>query len=238
MKQELSTKYELLKKDYNDFVYIVSHDFKAAFRKINSLSGWLLEDLEDNNIEEFTSHIDMLQKTAKKMDQMLEGLTLLSRVDRIDAPSVKINFQTLVQEIMHQSENNLNDLSVELTSDNFLIEAPDEKIRKIITNLLKNAFEYNENANKNVVISTKEEDDYFKILFKDNGIGISLKHPEEVFRLFMTEKHHHKKETSGYGLTYAKKLAESENADIVLIETSELGSTFAVCWPKEKIFTL
>ena len=79
-KIDLQKRYDGLKKDFDDFVYIVSHDFRAGFRKVNSMCDWINEDMKEGNQEEVLNSLELLKKTSFEMNQMLDGLSLLSRI--------------------------------------------------------------------------------------------------------------------------------------------------------------
>lgn len=225
-------KYNKLKKDYDDFVYIVSHDFKAAFRKLNSLTGWIKEDIESNDLSEVPDHIAAIQKTSKHMDSMLEGLTWISRVDRITDAANYFSIQELANEInASELEKGLN---IQFTTEIPLILSPKEKIFKILNILLKNAYQYNQKESKNITILHKTKEDQLIISFTDNGDGIYNKNPEKVFDLFYNEAFKTGIQTAGYGLTYAQKLIESEGGKLSVSETNDQGTTFQFNWPLDK----
>lgn len=225
-------KYNKLKKDYDDFVYIVSHDFKAAFRKLNSLTGWIKEDLESNDLDEVHDHIAAIQKTSKQMDAMLEGLTWISRVDRITDAADYYSIQTLSKEI-NTSELD-NKLDIQFDSKLPLILSPKEKIFKVLKEIIKNAFDYNQKDSKTLAIRFESSDNFLIVLFSDNGDGIYNKNPDKVFDLFYNETFKTGIESPGYGLTYAQKLIESEGGSLSIPSTSAEGTTVQMSWPLDK----
>ena len=227
-------KYERLRKDYNDFVYIVSHDFKAVFRKLSSLTAWISEDLDDGELDEVRNHVKMIQESSRHMDGMLDGVTWLSRVDRIEEQPENHSINDLIKEVQEEFPHTKN---LNITSDGIPeIISPKEKIFKVVREIIKNAETYNNSEEKTLTISFEKGDKSSAIHFKDNGIGITNKDIDAPFKLFYTEKFKTGIVSTGYGLTYARKLAESEDGNVVISESTEnKGTTVSVFWSNEKL---
>lgn len=219
-------KYNRLKKDYDDFVYIVSHDFRASFRKINSLTGWMKEDLESEDLSDMKDNIKLLQRSAKQMDGMLHGLTMISRVDRIERIETEVNIEKLIQLVIN--ENNLKFKKIETKGQSPIFKTNEEKLKNILTEVLKNAYIFNNSQEKQVIINWSFSDSKITLEIIDNGIGIANKDHEMPFKLFYNEHFKTKIDTTGYGLTYARKLVESEEGTISINNSSELGTTIKI----------
>jgi light-regulated signal transduction histidine kinase (bacteriophytochrome) len=219
-------KYNQLKKDYDEFVYIVSHDFRASFRKISSLTGWMKDDLESEDLSDMEDNIKLLQRTSLQMDGMLHGLTLLSRIDRIEKVISEVNIETLIKQILEENKLIFNkvDISGQINSFN----TNKEKFKNILTEILKNAHMFNTNEQKELLVNWIFSNEKIILEIKDNGFGIDNKDLEKPFKLFYNEHFKTRIETTGSGLTYALKLAQSENGTVEIISSTKEGSTIQI----------
>lgn len=224
--------YQKLKTEFEDFVYIVSHDFKSVFRKMALLTEWIKDDLADGDIDEVNNHIDVIQNATRHMDGMLNGLTEISRIERIDENKTKL----LLSEIIDEEFNNLNsDNKYTLKIHTALpsITAKPTTVTKPIAAILSNGLLFNANENKVIEVNYKEGTTKGTLTFSDNGWGIANKNLEAPFKLFYTEKFKTNIESSGWGLTYARKLLEHIGAEIKIIDSSEKGTSVTISLPIE-----
>ena len=91
----------------------------------------------------------------------------------------------------------------------FEVFADYQKIQQILYNLVSNAIKYSP-ENDEVEISINSDDENFRILVHDNGIGIDKKYHGKIFAKFVQlDSAYTKKESStGLGLTITKELVE------------------------------
>lgn len=229
--KDLQERYERLKKDFDDFVYIVSHDFRAGFRKVNSMCDWINEDMKEDNQEEVLNSLELLKKTSFEMNQMLDGLILLSRIDKTTDDINHHDLNLLLTEI--KTENSaLSELQINIVGKLPTIRLPQKLAIDLFSELLKNAVTFNHSAKKEVTISTTEETDKISITIADNGFGFFVKDLTKPFKLFFTEKTKTKVESPGYGLTYAKKIIESIDGTLSIVKSSKEGTTVKLTYPK------
>jgi signal transduction histidine kinase/ligand-binding sensor domain-containing protein/DNA-binding response OmpR family regulator len=125
-----------------------------------------------------------------------------------------------------------------------------DKIDKIITNLLSNAFKYTPEGGQivlsvekqmGVIDSTVESTHFIRIGVADTGIGIPENEIDQVFDRFytVTRKGFEKFEGTGIGLTLAKELTELHKGQIAVKSKERVGSEFEVKIPivlQEKVF--
>lgn len=104
-------------------------------------------------------------------------------------------------------------------------------IEKVIYNLLSNAFKYTpKNGTIEIEIKPtwKQELEYFIIIIKDSGKGISERDQKRIF-----DRHFHGKErsSSGIGLHLTSKLIEAHKAEINVMNSSFGGAEFMISLP-------
>ena len=95
--------------------------------------------------------------------------------------------------------------------------------------MVSNAIKYSPD-NDTVEISINSDDENFRILVHDNGIGIDKKYHGKIFAKFVQlDSAYTKKESStGLGLTITKELVELHGGKISLISEVNNCSTFIV----------
>ncbi|KPN97901.1 HAMP domain-containing sensor histidine kinase [Lysinibacillus sp. ZYM-1] len=111
----------------------------------------------------------------------------------------------------------------EIHIEDDLIVASDSKwLRFILGQFVTNAVKYTFEANKKIVISAIEKDDYVQLAICDEGIGIPASDLSRVTKAFFTGENGRKTgESTGMGLYLAKEICEKLGHELVI--TSEVG---------------
>jgi signal transduction histidine kinase len=115
-------------------------------------------------------------------------------------------------------------------------------LEEVFTNLISNAFKYNNQPEKWVEISWIESSDQphniLTFYVQDNGIGIREQHLESIFRIF---KRLHAPSKygggTGAGLTIVKKIVERHGGEIQVKSIYGQGTTFWFALPIQNMST-
>ena len=100
---------------------------------------------------------------------------------------------------------------------------------RVITNLLKNAFQaIPEDRTPDIKVSISEKDDNVNISISDNGYGISKTDTEKIFEPSFTTK----SSGMGLGLSMIKSIITAYNGNITFSSKSNVGTTFNINFPK------
>lgn len=100
---------------------------------------------------------------------------------------------------------------------------------RIITNLLKNAFQaIPENRNPEIEVNISENNHEVKISISDNGYGISKSDMKRIFEPNFTTK----SSGMGLGLSMIKNIINAYSGSISFNTKSNVGTTFNITFPK------
>ncbi len=110
-----------------------------------------------------------------------------------------------------------------------------DKIEKIITNLLSNAFKFTPNGGE-VSVYLGQQDDHAEIEVKDTGIGIPPEDLDKIFDRFhqVDATHTREQEGTGIGMTLVKELVELHQGTITVKSEVDKGTTFTILLPLGK----
>ena len=218
-------------KDLDDFAYVASHDLKAPLRGIDQLATWVVEDIEEGNLEEIPDHLKMMRSRIGRLETLLSDLLTYSQASHQNNSFTDINTDVLVNDLfMLVAPLNGFTLKINDPLPNFsTCRAPFEQV---IRNLLSNAIKHHHKNEGVIEIGYLEIGEFYQFSVKDDGPGISLKYQEEIFQMFKTLRPRDEAEGSGMGLALIKKIVE-HNSGQVKVESSEgKGCTFYFTWPK------
>jgi light-regulated signal transduction histidine kinase (bacteriophytochrome) len=225
---------ENISKEFQDFVYIISHDLKAPLRAVKALTDWLAADYADKFDDDGKEQLKLLVSRVNRMQNLLDGVLQYSRIGRITEDKVQINLNELLPEII---ESLVPPANIHITIENKLpvIVSEPTRIRQVFENLLSNAVRFMDKPEGVIKVGCLEEGDFWKFSVSDNGPGIAEKHFEKIFRLFQTLQAKDQFESTGVGLTLVKKIVELYGGSIWVESKVGEGSTFFFTLPKQEI---
>lgn len=221
--QELST-----------YVYRTSHDLRGPVASVIGLVDIAKQELADNKTAfEF---LNMIEKSSKKLDDVLSGLIEVTRISDGKSLNSEINFKFIIDEILSNLEImkgyeeiefkiNVNQKNV-FTNDIMLF-------RSVIYNLLHNSINYrNKKLKKSIIgIDLKEMDHSISIEISDNGTGISEKITDKVFEMFYRGRVN--SPGTGLGLYIVKTAVEKMGGSVEFNSNFGKGTKFKINLPSK-----
>ncbi len=109
----------------------------------------------------------------------------------------------------------------------------EEYFKKIVAELVQNAFKFSE-AGSPVHVALKAAGEEIEFSVHDHGRGLSTEHIRRIDAYVQFERKMQDQEGLGLGLAIAKKLAELHGGRLTLASSKETGTTVTVRLPKPK----
>jgi len=220
--------------ELKDFAHIVSHDLKAPLRGIKTLADWILSDCADKLGDQANEQMNLLLERVERMYHLIEGALQYSRTGRVEGQRKQVNLNNFVPEIINMVVPPEN-ITVTIENELPVIECEEVHIMQIFQNLLNNAIKYMDKPEGWIKVGCVEQDGFWKFSVADNGPGIEEKHFEKIFKIFQTLSTSPDFESTGVGLTVAKKIVELYDGKIWLESKVGEGSTFFFTLPMQEI---
>lgn len=212
------------------FAYAASHDLRAPLRAIDSLSGWIADDLEGFEDAQTQEHLGLLRRRVGRMDSLLTGLLDFARAGQIDAPVEVVNVSDIldeVTELLDPSEG----FVLRRHGDDLRLETVAIALQQVLLNLIGNALKHHDRDKGLVVVSFAERDPWIEIEVSDDGPGIPPERREEAFRMFRTLRRRDEVEGSGIGLAMVRRFVSYGGGSVDLESNEPRGTRVVVRWP-------
>jgi PAS domain S-box-containing protein len=222
---------ESANEELKNFAYVVSHDLKAPLRAIGSLADWLSADYADKFDAEGKEHMRLLVSRVHRMDSLIDGILLYSRVGRVKETAAPVDLDSLVREIIDLLAPPPN-IAVTIETPLPTIVTEPTRIQQVFQNLLSNAIKYMDKPEGKIRFGCVAEGSEWKFSVADNGPGIEERHFDRIFQLFQTLVPRDKVESTGVGLSLVKKIVEMYGGRIWLESSMGEGSTFFFTLPR------
>ncbi len=230
-----------LNSEKDKFLSIIAHDLKSPFQGLLGLTGLLAQDPESLTLEEISTLGKNIHNSASTLLRLLNNLLEWAQMQK-----GAINFEPQVTnlfQLVSQNVDIINHRAIQksITIENTILDshrifADESMTNTIIRNLLSNAVKFTNRMGKIIVDSKKLETDFIQISISDNGIGISHKDLNKLFKI--EEKVRHKgtdgEESTGLGLLLCKEFVERQGGKIWAESKESIGTTFYFTLPSAK----
>lgn len=230
--QELSE----LDKLKNDFIAIASHELRTPLAVILGYASFLQDESEGKASE----HAAKVLASGLQLRRIIEDLTnlryLQQNASELNREMIPVNdlVQDVVGDISNTAEAKAHKLSLELSSDNEVIDVDRIRATMALTNLLNNAIRFTPDQGQITIHVEGRNSQEAWISVIDNGIGFDEDQAGRIFDKFYQVEDHMTRIHGGLGigLSIAKALIEAHGGRI-WGESKGLnqGATFTMVLP-------
>jgi signal transduction histidine kinase len=176
---------ERLNKAKNDFVTVVSHEFRTPLTGIRDFSEMMCdEDLTAEEMKEFAADINReAQRLTRLINEMLDLARMESGRMRLNLEQVDLN--AILSEVAERTRPTAPEHPIRLDLGAIMprLAGDRDKLVQVVTNLVSNAVKYSP-AGGEILISSRVEDDLAHVSVQDHGTGIPADALETVFERY------------------------------------------------------
>lgn len=219
----------------------ISHEFKTPITLIiTPLEKLLKEPVTDDQ----RNLLNIMRRNAQSLLNMVNEIL---EFRKFDLKKMSLNLSAgdiipFIKDICFSFSELATEKSIKLTFTTYLDELQmdfdPEKMKKIITNLISNAFKFTEKGHIDVSIGIAEairenENKMLSIKISDTGIGIEDKYSDKIFERFFRIENPQKGNQSGtgVGLHLVSEYVKLHNGEIQVESSVGKGSLFTVLIP-------
>ena len=227
-------KYEMEEEKIRFFTNI-SHDLKTPLTLVIAP----LEKIRQNNLSQsIRTELDVAWRNARQLyDLILQLLDFrkldvgMERLNLKHGDIVAFVRQTIRGFVYYATRKQIR-LQMQLPPNPVMINFDENKIRRIITNLLTNAYKYNaDNGVVTVSLDIQETAEAKKLVLSVADTGIGIHDKQHIFERFIQETHGQEQEGSGIGLHIVKQYVSMMGGHISVTDNEPKGSVFTVTLP-------
>lgn len=212
------------------FTYSVSHDLKAPLRGIDGYSQLLLENYKETLNPEAQKFLMNIRQGTEQMNVLIEDLLAYSRMERRDFQMTSIYLNPIVDDVLHQFSKVIaeNKIQIEISiPEEFMLIADKEGLQLVLRNLIDNAIKFSKTDKKSEIeIGGDENESFWHIFVKDNGIGFDMKYHDRIFKIFQRLHLAEEYEGTGIGLAMVQKAMHRMNGRVWAESKLNKGTCF------------
>ncbi|MCE1197863.1 MAG: ATP-binding protein, partial [Marinilabiliales bacterium] len=230
----------------------VSHEIRTPLTLIMGP----LEKLRSEHLSEAEQkgHLEVMHRNARQLHQLINQLLDFRKME---SGNLKLNLKRgdlvpylsgIVASFEKMAEEKEIELKFNSLKKEIVTQFDEDKIAKIMNNLLSNAFKFTAKGGKitvnvSLVFDTEEKEGtdglsekrIIEITVKDTGIGIAASNLEKIFNRFFQVDQFSSQTGTGIGLALTKELVKLHNGKIFVASKPGKSSKFTVQLPYEEL---
>lgn len=237
-----------INEELESFNNIVSHDLQEPLRKIQMFISRIESTDMDSISEKGKEYFNKIRTSANKMQTLLIDLVNYSRTIKGDKVFEVTDITELVHHVIDELSSDIEDKGAKIDlGDLPTVKVISFQMEQLFINLISNSLKYSqedvtpeisiftEKIDKNEVFDNEiiTDENYYKIVIKDNGIGFKQEYAEKVFVLFQRLETGSQYSGTGLGLAICKRIVDNHNGFIKVVSEPNIGSRFSVFLPKK-----
>ena len=218
-----------------EFIGNLAHELKTPLFTSESYILTLLDGAIDDD-EVNKKYLKIAGKAIHRLNLIVKDLDLITKIESGESEIQRTDF-----DIINLAKNTFEMLEITASKKNIKlllefndklplrVNADNEKIQQVLTNLVENSIKYGkENGTTELVIQELTEN---KIIVRvtDNGLGIEKKHFNRLFERFyrVDQSGSRKGGGSGLGLAIVKHIMDAHDEKIYIESEFGVGSEFS-----------
>lgn len=226
---------KVMDKTKTRFFTNISHEFRTP---LTLIIGPARERMNSVDTQKDKALFGMILRNAERLLELINQLLDLAK---LDAHQMKLDLVPGdLSRFLSQLTESFDSLAIEkgiiyeraISSEGSIIPHDPDKIQKIVTNLLSNAFKFTPAGGKVEIRGTLKHNSY-EIKVTDSGSGLDAEDLKELFTRFYQASDNAKGGT-GVGLALTKELVELHKGEINVSSEKNAGTTFTVLLPVQK----
>ncbi|MCP5211487.1 MAG: AAA family ATPase [Hahellaceae bacterium] len=239
------TSLEFANEELNSFSHSVSHDLRAPLRAIRGFSNILIEDYSATLDKSALDVLARIDRSINKMQDLIDGLLALSRVQRTELVKEEVDLSSMVAELFAEMRSRFPDQHVVTNyATGCLVNGDKRQLYSAMENLVNNAWKYSSKVDDAKVTFGYTTPEVAGIpsgvgmvpealppgtpiyFIKDNGAGFDMKYADRLFGSFQ-RLHSEKQFTgTGVGLATVKRIFDRHGGAIWAMAKQDEGATF------------
>jgi len=222
----------------SDFVANVSHELRTPLQSIKLGLETINNGHATKDLESQKKILPVVLQQTSRMENIVNDLLSLSRIELQEhiRPNDKVDLNEIISHSieLHQEILKKNNIKCEFEEKSKSIKTNGDRNRliEVFNNLIDNAIKYSE-KNKKIIIKSKIEGDYFIVVIKDEGIGISKENIPQITERFFRVDPAKSKEVGGTGLGLAivKHIVNQHRAEMTISSEINKGTEITLNFP-------
>lgn len=236
--EESEKKRKCLQADKQKMLADISHDLKTPITVIKGYAKALCDGVIPPDEER--QYLETIEQKSEHLDTLINTFYEYSKTEHPDYSLIlkKTNICNYLRDYVAEryTELEINGffVQVDIPEEQIFCEIDTKQLKRVFENIVNNAVKHNL-PGTTLYFQLKNEYGNIRMIFADNGVGISMEMRQHIFDPFVMGESSRSSHGSGLGLSIAKKIVEAHKGQIILLEPKyPYNTAFEIILPINK----
>ncbi|NEO52201.1 MAG: hybrid sensor histidine kinase/response regulator [Okeania sp. SIO3B5] len=218
------------------------HELRTPLNGIIGSSNFIIQEFKELESDEMLEMVENIHISAHRLYRLIQNFLLYADLELLsrDQDRLKLfttgflcNPKSIIREVAIEKARNFNRLKdLDITSEDTNLSISESNFRKIVDELLDNAFKFSSFGTKVKVIG-RLEGDVFIVDFIDFGKGMSANEISNIGAYQQFNRKIYEQQGSGLGLSIAKQITELHHGKLTIQSIPLQQTTVTIFLPIE-----
>jgi signal transduction histidine kinase len=235
-KEEETKKTDIAK---DEFLAMITHELKTPLVPIQGYTDMLLSEHLGKLTDKQRERISIIKSSSETLLALISDLLDAQKLElgqlrmKKENTNIKDTVENAVELFVPQAQK--NKIIITRNLKDIIIEHDPERIKQVITNLIRNSLTATEPEKGKIAITIEDFHQDIQISVKDNGVGIPIDKQKGLFKKFyqVDASLTREKGGSGLGLSICKGIVENHGGTITVKSTPNQETVFTFSLPKK-----
>ncbi|PNY79259.1 GAF domain-containing sensor histidine kinase [Deinococcus koreensis] len=216
------------------FAYSASHDLRTPVRHVLSFADLAKRALQHAQSDKLEHHLSVIQDSAERMTDMIDGMLVLSQIGRERLMPRLISLEPLIVQAQRAAHAAFPTLKVEWRVSGLQPVWADPKLlQQVLLSLLGNAVKFSSGQDVAVIALQVEGTEHeWVISVRDNGVGFDTRYTDKLFQVFQRLHLQSEFPGSGVGLAAMRKIVTKHAGRVFAESDGTTGAVFGFTLPR------
>jgi len=227
--RETMAQLEASNRELEQFAYAASHDLQEPLRSISGYLSLLENKFSADLGPDAQKYISRPMAAAKRLQELIRGLLLYSRVGTKGKPFAPVTCQELIETLQENLHTMIEESGTVITYSPRplpVVMADAGQLYQLFQNLVQNAIKFRGQDPPRIHIEGVKQGSGWRFFVRDNGIGFDMTHADRIFLLYQRLHSRREFDGTGIGLAVCKKIVERHHGSISVESRPGHGTTF------------
>jgi two-component system sensor histidine kinase/response regulator len=219
---------------------VLPHELRTPLTSLVGYAELLMTDSEVLTPDQVIQMADAVLKAGKRLRRQLENFLLYAQLEVIKLDSEWIaalrggrtsDPATIIEDTAHgQAAERDRDADLGVNAQNAVVQADGDILRKIVCELVDNAFKFSRPGTQ-VEIMASAHDDSYRVLISDQGRGMTPEQIKNTEAYIQFERKFYEQQGTGLGLVIARRMVDLQGGYLTIESMPAQGTQVLVELP-------
>ena len=225
-----------LEKERSNLISMLSHDMKSPVVSIGGFARRLMNKDTENLSSQQMNGLKIIRNESDRLESMVNELLEFSRLQtgRFDLNMSPTSLDKVLIDLFEAYQPRVRErgleLKLDLNGNSPIIQADEDRIRRVLTNLIDNALKFSKDRGA-ITIRLEQAEKETMVMVKDEGIGIDPEDLPYIFGAFFRGRGAETVKGSGLGLAVVKTIVEGHGGSVHIESEPGRGTTLRLHLP-------